>query len=140
MKKKVQIPLYPRKIWLIDSIEDLDGFTFYRGGGNWTECPNSKEEITQGIEQGHFALLTHAVADENDNLGVIVYVDPNMDHDVGSFAHEAVHVADYVFDELGMMSQSYDDCNEPYAYLVGWIANKIKKYYDSRRKQEPMED
>ena len=54
-------------------------------------------------------MLTHAVADENENLGVIVYVDSNMEHDTGSFAHEAVHVADYVFDELGMLSQSYDD-------------------------------
>lgn len=140
MKKEVQIPIYPRRIWFIDSVEDLDGFTFYRGGGNYTECLNSKEEVTQGIEGGHFALLTHAVADENENLGVIIYVDSNMEHDTGSFAHEAVHVADYVFDELGMLSQSYDDGNEPYAYLVGWITNKIKEYYDSRRKQESMED
>lgn len=140
MKKEVQIPIYPRRIWFIDSVEDLERFTFYRGGGNWKECPNSKEEIIQGVEEGHFALLTHAVADKDGNLGVIVYVCPDMDHDVGSLAHEAVHVADYVFDELGMISQSYDDGNEPYAYLVGWIANKIKEYYDSRRKQEPVED
>lgn len=135
MRKEIQIPLYPRKMWLIDSIEDLEGFAFVIGGGNNTECNDSKCYLKQAIVDGGYGLITHAVIeDETGNLGVIVYVDTEFEDGVGSFAHEAIHVADYVFDELNITSQSYEDGNEPYAYLVGWIANEIKKYYDDRRK------
>lgn len=140
MKKEIQIPLYPRRMWLIDSAEDLEGFTFVIGGGNNTECRDSKDFLAQSIAEGGYGLITHAVIEnETGNLGVIVYVDTEFNDGAGAFAHEAVHVADYVFDELNMTSQSYEDGNEPYAYLVGWITNEIEKYYDDRRKQSDVE-
>lgn len=141
MKKEIQIPIYPRKMWLIDRIEDLDGFTFVLGGGECDECSESKADIEEGIIDSKYRLLTHAVIDNNtSDMGVLVYVNPECEGDVSAFAHEAVHVADYVFDELNMTTQSYIDGNEPYAYLVGWVAEKLCEYYDDRRKQESVED
>lgn len=64
----------------------------------------------------------------------------------GSEAHEAVHVADYIFDELGMYTQSFVNHNEQYAYLVGWAAGcisktlvNIKREYDTRRESDDVE-
>lgn len=133
--KKIQIPLYPRKLWLIDDPKDFDNFTFVLGGGDNKEVPMDFESICDKL-----LLMTHAVIDnETGDYGVIVYFNINEDLHTGDLAHESVHVADYVFDELGMYSQSYQDGNEPYAYLVGWIAKQLKDYYDDRREQESVE-
>lgn len=37
-------------------------------------------------------------------------------------AHEAAHVADYIFDLIG---ESTDDVDEPYAYLVGYVTRLL---------------
>ena len=39
--------------------------------------------------------------------------------------HEAVHVADYFCEQLGLYTQGFKDGNEAYAYLVGWAAGNI---------------
>ena len=39
--------------------------------------------------------------------------------------HEAVHVADYFCEQLGLYTQDFEDGNEAYAYLVGWAAGNI---------------
>lgn len=66
--------------------------------------------------------------------------------EAGGEAHEAVHVADYIFDELGMYTQSFVNHNEQYAYLVGWAAGcisktlvNIKREYDTRRESDDVE-
>lgn len=58
--------------------------------------------------------------------GALVVID--NDADVDSIAHESVHVADAFFDLMGAYTQGWDDSNEPYAYLVGWIAGNIDIY------------
>lgn len=131
--KEIQIPLYPRKLWLIDDVEDLDQFTFVIGGGNAKECSNSREFIKDNIDW--FKLLTHAaIKDDNGDYGVVVVYNMDAEVETGDVAHEAVHVTDYVFDELNMAAQSYENGNEPYAYLLGWVAKQLKDYYDDRRK------
>lgn len=133
--KKIQIPLYPRKLWLIDDPDDFKNFTFVLGGGNNKEVPMDFESICDKL-----LLMTHAVIDnETGDYGVMVYFNMNEDLHTGDLAHESVHVVDYVFDELGMYSQCYQDGNEPYAYLIGWVAQQLKDYYDDRREQEPVE-
>lgn len=131
--KEIQIPLYPRKLWLIDNTDDLDQFTFVIGGGSNKECHNSLEFIKKNIDW--FKLLTHAVIkDDNGDYGVVVVYNMDAEVETGDVAHEAVHVTDYVFDELNMAAQSYENGNEPYAYLLGWVAKQLKDYYDDRRK------
>lgn len=63
----------------------------------------------------------------------------------GDAAHEAVHIADYIFEQLGMYSQQFHDNNEQYAYLVGWAAGCISKTIikniknDTRRESDDVE-
>lgn len=63
----------------------------------------------------------------------------------GDEAHEAVHVADYIFEQLDMYSQDFSSANEQYAYLVGWAAGCISKTiinnkkYDTRRESDDVE-
>ena len=40
-------------------------------------------------------------------------------------AHEAVHVADLIFESIGATTGCFSDGNEPYAYLVQWTAKNI---------------
>ena len=52
---------------------------------------------------------------------MVVYVQPTASPSV--VAHEAVHIANYVFIRCGIMPDLEND--EPQAYLVGWIVNQI---------------
>lgn len=44
---------------------------------------------------------------------------------IGTLAHEAQHVVDYVFEIIG---QSLDDSEEPRAYLLEWVMNELCKF------------
>lgn len=81
-------------------------------------------EITDG--NGMSCASTMLVKDRKDRMCVLVYIDVEYHKDkelseiVDTIAHEATHAADYYFRELGIKHDLYN--NEPYAYLVGWIA------------------
>lgn len=42
-----------------------------------------------------------------------------------TIAHESTHAADAIFDYIYASGQSFDNGNEPYAYLLGYIAGRI---------------
>lgn len=44
---------------------------------------------------------------------------------VSTNIEDAVHVADYFCEQLGLYTQDFKDGNEAYAYLVGWAAGNI---------------
>lgn len=86
--------------------------------------------------------VTHKATGEYGAL--VIIMDSSIE--AGGEAHEAVHVADYIFDELGMYTQSFVNHNEQYAYLVGWAAGcisktlvNIKREYDTRRESDDVE-
>ena len=96
---------------------------------------------------GSGVLATCPVIRKSDGLkGVVVIILDLNELIPGDEAHEAVHAADYMFDELGMCLQSFAEHNEQYAYLVGWIAGCISKtiiklkQYDTRRESDDVED
>lgn len=43
-------------------------------------------------------------------------------------AHESTHATDVIWDIIGGVGQGYDQGNEPYAYLLGWIAGKVGQF------------
>lgn len=45
-----------------------------------------------------------------------------------TFAHESTHITDAIWQLIGARAESFDERNEPYAYLVGWVAGKIGQY------------
>jgi acetone carboxylase gamma subunit len=46
---------------------------------------------------------------------------------VGVMAHEAVHIADFIFTNCGITHDLDND--EPFAYLVEWIINELYEFY-----------
>jgi hypothetical protein len=47
---------------------------------------------------------------------------------VSTLAHESVHIASFIFLNAGVIADYNND--EPYAYMVGWIFNKVYKTFN----------
>ena len=72
-----------------------------------------------------------AVTLENHDEGfeyVVAFVDSN----VGLLAHEAVHVCNYVFDNIGIQLDLKND--ETQAYFIGWIVDEMDKFLNEIKK------
>lgn len=71
-------------------------------------------------------------------LGIMLLINSIDNVDTGTIAHEAVHIADYIYQFIGGYSQDFSEGNECYAYLVGWAADCIfkvvKEYKDDKRR------
>lgn len=69
---------------------------------------------------------------ETGTAGLLVLLDLNNMKEyytsVDTIAHESSHVADAMFEYLGIVKNDYEKGNEHYAYLVGWIAGRISNY------------
>lgn len=111
MKKKpydVYSPeIYPRLLFVSTNIEDLDKyFIFLDVYGNMVTCKVIRKSDNK------YGVIVIAVTSTED-------ITPDM------IPHEAVHVADYFCEQLGLYTQDFKDGNEAYAYLVGWAAGNI---------------
>lgn len=65
--------------------------------------------------------------------GVITFLDEDSNRVISEFlfntiAHESTHITDAIWQLIGAHAESFDERNEPYAYLVGWVAGKIGQY------------
>lgn len=113
--------IYPRKLWVVTDANEKSinqKFIFFTNNG--------------GICNADFNLISDSLATtcvvaekKTMDKGIMVFL--NNEIKIGTIAHESVHVADIIFQELGMYTQDFSESNEPYAYLVGWIANCISK-------------
>ena len=113
--------IYPRKLWVVtDPIEtelnELFGFFDYNGSETKCDIDLIKENL------GSCCLCYEK---STGCKGVVVIIN---DFGVSTIAHESVHVADGIFDDLGMVAQNFTQGgNEPYAHLVGWVAKCIEE-------------
>lgn len=140
--------IYPRMFWVAHSVEGLNKiFVFCKCNNSNEEDLNAYDNLADEVKNGTGVLVTCPVIHRSSRrCGVMVIVLKHNDIIAGDEAHEAVHVADYMFEQLGMCSQTFSDNNEQYAYLVGWAAGcisksliNIRKEYDTRREFENME-
>ncbi len=135
--------IYPRLFWVAHGLEGLNKiFTFCSMGDLNHEKPGAYEQLLQNIG----VLVTCPVIHKSSGrYGVITVIIHPEELIAGDEAHEAAHVADYMFEQLGMYSQDFSASNEPYAYLVGWAAGCISKTIinikkdDERRKSDDVE-
>ena len=130
MFKKMQIDkyefqIYPRDLWIVigkdaDKMSKL--FTFY-----YTDKRKIiNENVKDIVDEPNFAAMTCSVADnKTTKYGVLLYIPNIKDFLESDISHEAVHIADYIFQEMGMNTENFEQGNEHYAYLVGWIAGRI---------------
>lgn len=109
--------VYPRKIWIVIG---------------WTE-EDMKEEFDDNVPEdehmeleGTLAITTRSVLKSTDDYGVRIWFRSLKDMTVFTMAHEAVHVADMIWDDLGLC-QEETACNEHYAYFIGWVVKSMQK-------------
>lgn len=71
-------------------------------------------------------------ANDDSNYGALLllneeYFFESISEIVNTITHESVHVADYIWMHING-GYTEDRVNEPYAYLVGWIAGVVSDY------------
>lgn len=143
MKNKFKIKsyktLYPLTLYVCtyEELEDVKKkFDAYNLMEDLRTQTNPKTIITDFFGHGFTGLVMDRT---NGNLGVLVSLEDEL-ADVATIAHESVHVADAIFDYCGICGQGFDESNEPYAYLVGWIVGKISEYLtEYKRNKEASE-
>lgn len=108
--------IYPRRMWVVKGCNEefiKDKFTERLG----------EEIVFENLDGNESActVLPRVKLKENGKYGHLVYIQSRLS--VGDIAHEAVHVATELFSEIGSFHTA--DNQEPFAYLVGWVADCI---------------
>ena len=85
-----------------DNKDDLD-FTYLKN--------DEYEAITQQV-----------IEKQTENIGAIVLFYPKYNHSCKTISHEAFHVAEKIYNRIGA-----DITDEPFAYLIGWVAECLEK-------------
>ncbi|WP_374440543.1 hypothetical protein [Epilithonimonas sp.] len=70
-----------------------------------------------------------AVSFENKEAKNFEYVVVMVNTNISLIAHEAVHICNFIFKNVGIELDRNND--EPQAYLVGWIVDEIEKFLKS---------
>lgn len=130
MKKKLQIDkydfkIYPRDLYIAigkDTQKLINTFTFY-----YTSVRKEKNlYIQETIEEPSYVGGTFSISNNiTGRYGVLLYIPDITLFEQSDISHESVHIADYIFQEVNISTESFADGNEGYAYLVGWIAGCI---------------
>ena len=112
--------IYPRKLWVLfkPSYETINKL-FHQDG---KPLPFEQFDKMSRCQQNGSTMSV--VSRETNDIGVVIifWSKPK----ISTISHESVHACDYIFDELGMCTQSFEETNEPYAYLVGWVSGCIE--------------
>lgn len=121
--------LYPRKLWVTNEIEGLDKiFQFNKMSNPNEEDLEGYNDLSNELEEGTGVLVGCPVVKKSTREYGLLLIILRIDYiEAGDEAHEAVHFADYLFEQLGMYTQTFTEHNEQYAYLVGWAAGCISK-------------
>lgn len=112
--------IYPRKIWVAVG-GDI-------GTLRASFCQNDGEQL-DFKDMDKYSASTTAVTDKETGLfGELIWFPKKSDMMVFTIAHEAVHAAIDIFDDCDCRIDAENQ--EPFAYLVGWIAkciNEVKR-------------
>ena len=131
---EISLVIYPRKVWVINMI-GVDDYELFIKSISKKFCNKriggGYKELYDGYVKEEFHNIKASVLEarnSKDDIGIIVFL---LDEcDTGAIVHESVHIADYVFESLGMSGQNFSERNEQYAYLVEYIFNKINQIYE----------
>lgn len=107
-------------------------FRFYRSIDGCRSGDQNKEAIMDVQVPSMTGCTTLArTKDKYETPCVVITLNASMTSIAGwdeladTIAHESTHAADAIFDYIYASGQSYDNGNEPYAYLLGYIAGRI---------------
>ena len=133
--------LYPLTLFVC-TVDELNKLTKrFNGHDTIEELRASVNPKVIKIDASSYHGFTGLVQEKTTGrYGVLVCLE-DVDASVTTIAHESVHVADAIFDYSGATTQEFDYSNEPYAYLVGWIAGCISDYLiEIKRNKERDEE
>jgi hypothetical protein len=105
--------IYPLKLWVAisDDGKDLNGLFRHHETGELMRFEeydiDSKEALVFPVSEA-----------DSGRRGVLIIFRNRMYMTCKTIAHEAVHAAGFMFEQIGQEI----DSEEPVAYLVGWIA------------------
>lgn len=116
---EVDFGIYPRNLWIANCESNLGGISVMCIDGKYTDA-ESTEKVKTDCASTVEAMF-------GGNKGCLVYIGKKAD--IQTLCHESVHVADYIFESLGMCAQDYEQENEPYAYLVDFVFGKLYEVY-----------
>jgi len=112
--------IYPRYLWVVIGSICIDTIK---------ERFSVDKDLARDYEdnektKGGFAIKVVQLNTRNQGILVVI---PKRSASVRTIAHESVHVADYIFEEIGAYAQDFKYLNEQYDYLVGWAADCIDR-------------
>lgn len=135
-KKKIMVfsNYYPVNLY-VASINDLDIIS------KLFVCFKSTEDLRADVNEEEIKLpatinaATFLVREKNTRaVGIIVILEE--DPDLSTLAHESVHYCDGLYGYLYLNTESYNEGNEPYAYLLTWCFECLLEFTDERRKEK----
>lgn len=106
-----------------------------------SDAANNTNPGKISFEKDTTTAITIAVREiATGSIGLLILIDlersNSMSTETETISHESVHVADGMFDHLGLVKSTYEEGNEHYAYLVGWVAGKVSNYIIEYKKNE----
>lgn len=132
MIRRYDIGFYPMSLW----ISTIDNFDKYKSKFKMYPTIKDMDEDRTGNPtnpKGKGGATYLVIEKKTNSKGVLILIDKPTTNGVTDFdfdvtAHESVHAADAVFDVIQAYTTGYDEGDEPYAYLVGYISGRIGSY------------
>jgi hypothetical protein len=109
--------VYPRRLWVAVGGNEKDVKSLFRQ-------PDGTE-LELDVDSSLAVTSCVMTNDRNNYLGELVWFVSVKDLTASNIAHEAVHAAMDIFVDLGCRFDAFNQ--EPFAYLVGWVADCIDK-------------
>lgn len=128
--KEYDPQIYSRKLWLAtenDINYILSTFDLFSAADTSKVNDNPSKTLNDMVDDVTIACVIPVERKSDGMLGALLILYNTEECGTSTIAHESVHVADYICDELGIYTGSLSD-NEHYAYLVGWVAGKVSEY------------
>ena len=119
--------IYPRLLWvsIAPSLEVLNEHFLIDGPADANPF---------GVGADVFGCVTRVILRRGEKYGALMVINKRSYVVPSLIAHEAVHVADLFFEQLGIEKGCFSDGNESYAYLVDFVVRSFYTAYygDSR--------
>lgn len=111
-------PIYPRRIYVVKGNinEKWLNDRFFKA---------SNDERLEISKDDYSAIVYNDIVGyrEDGKYGILIYIKKKLE--VKDIAHESVHAAATLFEDIGAYFDF--DNQEPFTYLVGWIADCISQ-------------
>ena len=118
------VPLYPRKLWIAigKDVKTVFNKINLANGTVQNEAPNA-------------VAFTTVARDTENYEGVLIWLIELKEMTPGVIAHEALHTLDYIMWDIHHGPHNYGDDNEPDAYLIEWIVDKVTECLTKYKKK-----